>query len=116
MNKILLVSFIVCSSASLNAQTQKQQISKSQNVSESSQMSFDDFCLKHATQIIVETSKSVKVTGKVLALDPVASNYMDYGVALKEEETQYFMIEGSTNLLKVESLYRLRLMYNSSTK
>lgn len=116
MNKILLFSLFVGSLVSVNAQTSVNQKTVKETAAVSKSISFDEFCLKNATQIIVETSKSIKVTGSVPALDTKIATYKDYGVVLKENEAQYFTIEGSTNLLKVESLYRLRLMYNQTTK
>ena len=76
--------------------------------------SFEQFCLKNALSTIqVSPEKSnVKLNGELKGVDKVDATYLDYGIVLLENEAQYFSIEGKNTIIKVESLYRLRLMYN----
>ena len=115
MKKTLLVFSVLVSVTCLNAQV-KLELKKTEKVTPSTEMSFEQFCLKNAIQIIPSTTKPMNVTGSVPAAGTPNPTYLDFGVQLKENEAQYFTIEGTTNLLKVESLFRLRLMYNSLNK
>lgn len=115
MKRTLLLLSFFGSIACVQAQVKSTQ-SQTKSVEASKQISFEQFCLKNAIQIIASTSKPMNVTGSVPAADIPNPTYLDYGVQLKENEAQYFTIEGTSNLLKVESLYRLRLMYNSLNK
>lgn len=79
---------------------------------------FQDYCLAHATQLItVPAGKSIdqlKIAGEVALLPNQQATYRDYGIALKESETQYYKITGSSNqLLMVSSVYRLRVGFNA---
>jgi hypothetical protein len=40
----------------------------------------------------------------------------DLKIDAMEEKAQYFKIKGTNKVLKIESLYRLRLMYQSQKK
>ena len=91
------------------------QQSKSAPTSTQVEQSFDSYCLQHATSIIqVSDGKSPVVAGKVNPSDKKNPTYVDYGVSLKENEAQYFSIEGTNSILKVESVFRLKLMYNKT--
>lgn len=116
MKRTLLVLSFLSSVACLHAQV-KSDLKKSEaTAAPSTSMSFEQYCLKNATLVIPSTSKSMNVTGTVPVVNKSNPTYQDYGVTLKENEAQYFTIEGTSNLLKVESLFRLRLMYNSLNK
>jgi hypothetical protein len=76
----------------------------------------EDYCLKNALQLItVPAGKSdnLKIAGEVTLLDNPNATYRDYGIVLKENETQYYRIAGSDQLLMVNSIYRLRVAYNA---
>jgi hypothetical protein len=117
MMKFLLSSLMVCCLSAVMAQEKQQSTSNAAQTTVST-VSFETFCLQHATQIILSTNgKSVSEnTVMVPNVQKKSPTYLDYGVTLKENEAQYFLIEGTATLLKVESLYRLRLMYNSLNK
>jgi hypothetical protein len=77
---------------------------------------FDEYCLKNALQLItVPAGKSdnLKIAGDVTLLDNPNATYRDYGIVLKENETQYYRIAGSSQLLMVNSTYRLRVAYDA---
>lgn len=82
----------------------------------SADQQFADYCLKNALQVItVPAGKSdnLKIAGEVTLLDNQQATYRDYGIVLKENETQYYRITGSTQLLMVNSVYRLRAAHNA---
>lgn len=93
--------------------TEKQDLKKSQ-------LTFEEYCLKNALNYIIvvqEKSKSFKVSGELQSLENVKkSSYLDYGIQLKENETQYFSLIGSEKILAVQSLYVLRINYSNSKK
>jgi hypothetical protein len=54
-----------------------------------------------------------KIALSIIEVSPAANpTYLDYNITLKENEAQYFSIKGSDKVIKVESLYRLRMGYN----
>jgi hypothetical protein len=97
---------------------------KSENPSKSSMPfkhveTFEEYCLKHATSILEpgKSSKSIKITGEISKIKHrKIPTYAECGIQLKENETQYFSINGSDQLLAVKSLYVLRLNYTNSKK
>ncbi len=79
---------------------------------------FEKYCLKNATSLIENSGdKSIKISGTVTKLkgDNVPT-YKECGITLKENETQYFKIEGSEKILAVKSLFVLRLNHKNSKK
>lgn len=81
---------------------------------DSHESTFESYCLKYAiSEIVVPEGKSDQyaITGEVKPTSAKTPSYVDYGIQLKEEETQYFQISGTNTILKAESLYRLRLSY-----
>jgi hypothetical protein len=115
MKRTILLLSVFGSVSCLNAQV-KSEYNKTEKAATSTEISFEQFCLKNAVQIIPASTKKVSITSSVPAVDSPNPTYQDFGVQLKENEAQYFTIEGTSNLLKVESLFRLRLMYNSLNK
>lgn len=112
MMKILLLvslSFIAYSSYS-----QEKKINKIENVNTKNQ-TFEEFVNQNAITIFSESS--IKASNfpeiEVLVEKPLLS---DVKIAALEEKTQYFNIKGTNKVLKIESLYRLRLMYQSQKK
>ncbi|MES2554698.1 MAG: hypothetical protein V4604_01030 [Bacteroidota bacterium] len=82
--------------------------------SSSPEATFEAYCLTHAlTTIEIPEGKTSQyvIAGEVKPAFKAAASYADYGIELKEEETQYFQISGTNTILKAESLYRLRLSY-----
>lgn len=75
---------------------------------------FEEYCKKNALTIItVSPEKSgVKLTGELVQSTVANPTYLDYNITLKENEAQYFSIKGTDKVIKVESLYRLRLGYS----
>lgn len=75
---------------------------------------FDQYCLENALQLITLPAgkeSQYAVAGELNQLENKQATYKDYGIQLKENETQYFRLSGTNMLLKVESIYRLRLAY-----
>ncbi len=76
---------------------------------------FDEYCKQNALSIIeISAEKAgVKLNGELTQSTLKNPTYLDYNITLKENEAQYFSIKGSNKVIKVESLYRLRVGYNS---
>ncbi|GEM_PF-1365535 len=77
---------------------------------------FEQYCLENALQLIpIPTGKESQYTvaGDLTPLENKQATYKDYGIQLKENESQYFRLTGTNMLLKVESIYRLRLAYGA---
>jgi hypothetical protein len=91
---------------------------KNKTVKVENKETFDQFCLNNAlTYITVSPDKAgVVFTGELKGLSKENPTYSDYGITLKENEAQYFSVEGKNTVIKVESLYRLRLAYNAKNK
>ena len=82
----------------------------------SSDSAFEQYCLENALQLItIPTGKESQYTvaGDLTPLENKQATYKDYGIQLKENESQYFRLTGTNMLLKVESIYRLRLAYSA---
>lgn len=80
-----------------------------QRTEQHSAVSFDQFCHEHALTLIDATEKKMSTEGTVPNAN--SKDYKDYGVQPLEDRAQYFQIENTGRILKVESLYRLRLAY-----
>lgn len=79
---------------------------------------FLSYCEKYAiTYIEVPSEKisTIKFNGELESMDSNAS-YLDYGIELKEQETQYYRLKNSNKILSVKSLYHLKLNYSKTTK
>lgn len=84
------------------------------NVSTTHEMSFEDYCIQHAAIVMeIPAGKSIDfpLAGEVDMPTKANPTYLDFGVAPQEEATQYFTIRNTGKVLKVESLYRLRLSF-----
>jgi hypothetical protein len=79
---------------------------------------FEKYCLKNATSLMPNnTDKTIKFSGTVQKLKGKGvPTYKECGITLKENETQYFKIEGSEQILAVKSLFVLRLNHKNSKK
>ena len=100
--------------------SQKSQVQQPSKVAEKQQSSesFEKYCLKNATSLIENAGyKSIIISGTLPKLKSNNSpTYKECGIALKENETQYFKIEGSEKILAVKSLFVMRLNYKNSKK
>lgn len=80
-------------------------------------ITFDVYCLQNAIsyiEVIGDKKSSLNITGELASLESNPSaTYIDYGVELQENATQYFKLTGSDKVLAVKSLYQLRLSYSS---
>jgi len=77
-------------------------------------VAFEQYCLENALQLITLPAgkeNQYAVAGELTTLEKKQATYKDYSIQLKENEAQYFRLSGTNTLLKVESIYRLRLAY-----
>jgi hypothetical protein len=113
----ILLMFVlpICSFGQTSKKT-----SESNQISKKSNQTFEEYCLVNAVSyitIVPEKAKSFKVSGELQSLEnSKKSSYIDYGVQLKENETQYFKLIGSDKILAVQSLNALRINYSNSKK
>jgi len=109
---LIIASMFFCTGFSFAQSTVKEgTISSNRN----NKPSFETWCLTNAVSLISNQggktlSEGVKKVAKPNVVNPT---FKDYGFELLEDKAQYFTIEGSNELYKVESLFRLRLMYNA---
>lgn len=108
MKTILLVSM---SFIAYTAYSQEKNVSKIENVNTKNQL-FEDFVNQNAISIFLESSlkSSNFLEIEVFVDKPLLS---DLKIDAMEEKAQYFSIKGTDKILKIESLYRLKLMYQS---
>ena len=95
-------------------------LAPSKQVSKNPQLTFEEYCLANAASYITvlpEKVKSLKYSGELQSLEiNKKSSYIDYGVQLKENETQYFKLIGSDKVLAIQSLNSLYINYSNSKK
>ena len=91
---------------------------KNKTVKVENKETFDQFCMNNAlTYVTIAPEKGgVVFAGELKGLSKENPTYVDYGITLKENEAQYFSVEGKNTVIKVESLYRLRLAYDAKNK
>lgn len=115
MKKINLILFAFC--LPLASLSQNGIVSANPIAVENPKMTFDTYCLQNAISYMVIPSQklsSVQFEGELQSLENDANaTYEDYGIALKENATQYFKLIGSDKILAVKSMYSLRLSYSS---
>lgn len=85
------------------------QTSVKQGTQKHATASFDRFCHENALTLIDATEKKLPTEGTVPNAN--SKDYADYGVHPLQDRAQYFQVEGTGRVLKVESLYRLKLAY-----
>jgi hypothetical protein len=111
MTKIYL---LVMGLISFNSFAQNNNAQTHTKVTESTiDLGFEDFVNKNAVSII---SPSNKVMGKLETIELTSLENItlkDIKLTALEEKAQYFSIKGTDKILKIESLYRLKLMYQS---
>ena len=77
---------------------------------------FEKYCEQHALNLVsIPAGKSApQVAGEITLRDN--ATYSDYGIVLKESETQYYKVAGSDKVMQVQSIYRLRVGYEASKR
>lgn len=112
---ILLIIFPLCANSQSISPNQPTQSNETNG-----RVDFEKYCLTNAHSYLVvspEKQKSVKFTGELESMENnTFATYKDYGVELKENETQYFKLNGSEKILAIKSLYSLRLNYQNQLK
>jgi hypothetical protein len=118
INKIALVLMFILPLCSFGQMSNK--LAPSKQVSKNPTLTFEEYCLSNAVSYITvlpEKVKSLKFSGEFQSLENnKKSSYVDYGVQLKENETQYFKLIGSDKVLAIQSLNSLRINYTNSKK
>lgn len=93
---------------------------QSTNSINSVDQNFENYCQQNSISYIdIAEGKVASVTfsGELTSLEHNSNaTYVDYGIQLKEEETQYFKLVGSNKILSVKSLFVLRLNFDNSIK
>ncbi len=111
MTKIYL---LVMGLISFNSFAQNNNAQTQPKVKESTiDVGFEDFVNKNAVSII---SPSNKVMGKLESIELSSIENLTLkaiNLSALEEKAQYFSIKGTDKILKIESLYRLKLMYQT---
>jgi hypothetical protein len=111
MTKIYL---LVMGFISFNSFAQTNNVQTHAKVTESTiDVGFEDFVNKNAVSIIISSNK-VLGTLETIELTSIENvTLKDIKLSALEEKAQYFSIKGTDKILKIESLYRLKLMYQS---
>lgn len=111
MTKIYL---LVMGFISFNSFAQNNNVQTQAKVTESTiELGFDDYVNKNAVSIITSSNKVIGnlETIELSSLENVTLK--DIKKSALEEKAQYFLIKGTDKILKIESLYRLKLMYQT---
>lgn len=100
---------------------QKQESNSVNNeISSKKEISFEEYCKVNACyfmKVPAEKISGVKITRELESQNGNANaSYIDYGIVLSENETQYFTVNGTEKILVALSLYVLRLNYSNSLK
>lgn len=115
MKLLIAIALLVCVTGYSFGQTSAQ--TPAATSAKQDDHAFQDYCLQHALQVITvpagKSTDNLKIAGEVTLLSNKQATYRDYGIALKESETQYYRIAGSPQLLLVNSVYRLRVGFNA---
>ena len=109
-------TFLLIACSSFGAQAQQRAVkTESAGIVTPQSVSFEEYCLSNATSVIsIPASKTKTAISGTLPFKGEKATYKEYGIQLKEEQTQYFTLEGTDKVLAVQSLYRLRLDYTNS--
>jgi hypothetical protein len=76
---------------------------------------FEAFVNTHAISVFTSNSKLPADAGLVV-LSTEKPTLKELGMVALEEKAQYFLVKGTDKVMKIESLYRLRLLYQAQTK
>ncbi len=114
---IVIICTVVLPICAFSQNSKANQPSKTESKQPNSE-SFEKYCLKNATSLMQNSAdKSIKFAGTIQKLKGnKVPTYKECGITLKENETQYFKIEGSDQILAVKSLFVLRLNHKNSKK
>lgn len=110
----LIILLLIGSYSKAQQSLNKMDVPRDSKSSVSQESTFEAYCVKHALSVIElpeGKSNQYTIAGEVKSSSAKTASYVDYGIQLKEEETQYFQISGTNTILKAESLYRLRVSY-----
>lgn len=111
MTKIYL---LVVGLISFNTYAQSNNESVGKKVTETSlDNGFEEFVNKNAVSIIEVSNKSIGNLETIVLTSFENLTLKDLNLKALEDKAQYFSIKGSDKIVKVESLYRLRLAYQS---
>ena len=77
---------------------------------------FEKYCEAHALVLIAAPTGKGAITfaGEITPRDN--ATYRDYGIVLKESETQYYTVAGSDKIMQVQSVFRLRVGYEAQQR
>jgi len=116
MKPALVITLFLLLNGHSFGQTGEKSLPESSTTTSATDPKFEQYCLEHAAKVIgVPQGKAInlKISGEVTTPNVANPTYRDYGVTLKENETQYFTIAGTDKLLAVSSVFRLRTGYNT---
>jgi hypothetical protein len=114
---IVMICAVVLPICTFSQNSKANQPSKTESKQQTSE-GFDKYCLNNATSLMQNSAaKSIKYAGTIQKLKGnKVPTFKECGITLKENETQYFKIEGSDQILAVKSLFVLRLNHKNSKK
>lgn len=77
---------------------------------------FEKYCEANALNLVTLSAekKAPEFAGEITLRD--GATYRDYGIVLKESETQYYKVTGSDKVLQVQSVTRLRIGYEAQNR
>jgi hypothetical protein len=77
---------------------------------------FEKYCEANALNLIALPAGKgeLNVAGEITLRNN--ATYRDYGIVLKESETQYYKVTGSDKVMQVMSVYRLRVGYEAQQR
>jgi hypothetical protein len=115
MKPLIVITLLLLSCSRSFGQAQEKSAKPAQPAtSVAADTKFEKYCLDNATRVITAPEGkaiNLKISGEVTLAEN--NTYRDYNIVLKENETQYFTIAGTNQLLAVNSIYRLRVAYNA---
>lgn len=114
---IVIICTVVLPICSFSQNSKATLPSKTESKQQNSE-SFEKYCLQNATSFVQNNGdKAIKFVGTIQKTkDDKIPTYKECGISLKENESQYFKIEGSEKILAVKSLFVLRLNHKNSKK
>lgn len=116
MNKIIIATLFLGITSFSFGQKSQEKVSNTNTLEiKENPSAFNNFCLETGSYYVeVPKKKEVAYTGEISSTDfSENKNYSDYSIDLKDEETQYFSIQGSSKMLVVKSIYVLRIEFSN---
>lgn len=118
MKKLILIAAVSMFGIAAFAQSSsdKKKLLKKFSTSEINEMDietlrFNAYCADNAFQIVdfpAEKSGKVTLDGEKVIADINNVNFYDLNIELKEEEYQYFSIQGTTKLLMIKPIFLIK--------